>query len=195
MKKQSIKQLITLQSTKFLNLYKVIYQNKMGQEKSWFVASRKSEEVVKKRFFENEEDKPDAVLIMAIHEETGKMVLIKQFRVPINDYIYELPAGLIDGDEVAELAVERELREETGLKLKAIDHAQSSGKLYLSPGMTDESIRFIRCTCTGELSTQYLEADEDITPMLVSKEEAKAILASGEHLDVKAFILLQEYIL
>lgn len=193
MKKQSIKQLITLQSTKFLNLYKVIYENKVGQEKSWFIASRKPEEVVKKRFFENEEDKPDAVLIMAIHEETGKLVLIKQFRVPINDYIYELPAGLIDADEAAEVAVERELREETGLKLKKIDHSQSSGKLYLSPGMTDESICFIRCTCTGELSTKYLEADEDIIPMLISKEEAKALLASGENLDVKAFILLQEY--
>ncbi|WP_307721315.1 NUDIX domain-containing protein, partial [Clostridioides difficile] len=39
-------------------------------------------------------------------------MLIRQFRVPINGYIYELPAGLVDEGESIDISVERELREE-----------------------------------------------------------------------------------
>jgi len=191
--KNRIKSIITLSQTKFLNFYHVIYENKLGQEKIWFIASRKSEEIIKKQYFEGQEDKVDAVLLAAIHEETQKLVMVRQYRIPLNDYIYELPAGLVDGEEDYRASVARELKEETGLELIAINEKRSRMKAYLSPGMTDESVAMVYCTCRGELSKEYLEADEDIEPLLVSKEEAKVLLDSNARMDVKAFIILQQF--
>ena len=191
--KNRIKELITLNQTKFLNFYHAVYENKLGQEKNWFIASRKNEEIIRRQYFEGQEDQVDAVLLVATHEATGKLVMVKQYRVPLNDYIYELPAGLIDQGEDFRISVARELKEETGLELIAIDEKRSCMKTYLSPGMTDESVAMIYCTCRGELSKEYLEADEDIEPLLLSKEEARELLDRKVKMDIKALIILQQF--
>ena len=191
--KNRIKEIITLNQTKFLNFYHAVYENKLGQEKNWFIASRKNEEIIRRQYFEGQEDQVDAVLLVATHEATGKLVMVKQYRVPLNDYIYELPAGLIDQGEDFRISVARELKEETGLELIAIDEKRSCMKTYLSPGMTDESVAMIYCTCRGELSKEYLEADEDIEPLLLSKEEARELLDRKVKMDIKALIILQQF--
>lgn len=84
------------------------------------VASRKSSEQLKNIYLKNEEDSVDAVVIVGLHKSSKKLILIRQFRVPINGYIYELPAGLVDEGESIDISVERELREETGLTLLEI---------------------------------------------------------------------------
>jgi ADP-ribose pyrophosphatase len=61
--------------------------------------------------------------------------------------------------------------------------------------MTEESAALIYCTCEGEISTDYLEDDEDIEPILVDKEEAKKLLESDAKLDVKAFLTLQSFVI
>ena len=146
MEKNRIKELITLNQTKFLNFYHAIYENKKGEKRNWFIASRKNEMAMRAQALEGKEDKVDAVLIVARHEEKDKLVLIKQYRVPLNDYLYELPAGLIDEGEDYKVSVSRELKEETGLDLIAIDEKASVGKAYLSAGMTDESVALVYCS-------------------------------------------------
>ena len=193
MKKNRIKELITLNQTKFLNFYHAIYENKKGEKRNWFIASRKNEAAMRAQALEGKEDQVDAVLIVARHEAEDKLVIIKQYRVPLNDYLYELPAGLIDEGEDYKVSVARELKEETGLDLVAIDEHASVGKAYLSAGMTDESVALVYCTCKGNLSKAYMEADEDIEPMFVSKEEAKEILESGNKIDIKAYMALQAF--
>ncbi len=193
MEKNRIKELITLNQTKFLNFYHAIYENKKGEKRNWFIASRKNEVAMRAQALEGKEDQVDAVLIVARHEAEDKLVLIKQYRVPLNDYLYELPAGLIDEGEDYKVSVARELKEETGLDLIAIDENSSVSKAYLSAGMTDESVALVYCSCKGDLSKVYMEADEDIEPMLVSKEEAKEILESGNKIDIKAYMALQAF--
>lgn len=156
MEKNRIKELVTLSQSKFLNFFEASYFNRGGKLNKWFLVSRKTERQIRKQFFEGVDDQVDAVLIHAIHEETGKLVLIRQYRVPLNDYIYEMPAGLIDMGESYQTAVARELKEETGLELTEIDESKSSNKAYLSPGMTDESVSLIYCKCKGELSKLYM---------------------------------------
>ncbi|MDU2199302.1 MAG: NUDIX hydrolase, partial [Peptostreptococcaceae bacterium] len=134
-----------------------------------------------------------AVVIAAFHKEYKKLILIKQFRVPINNYIYELPAGLVDNKEGMEKAVQRELKEETGLDIVKINKIKSKNKIYLSPGMTDESVAFVYCTCNGELSKEFLEEDEDIEPLLISQDDARRILSENEEIDIKAFLILQMF--
>ena len=145
---------------------------------------------------ENNEDKIDAVVICALHKAENKLVLINQYRVPINKYIYELPAGLVDNNEDIETSVRRELKEETGLNVIEIKKDLSSNQVYLSPGMTDESAAFVYCICDGEVSKDYLEDDEDIEAILISQDEAKDILKnSSTPLDIRVYLALQSFAL
>lgn len=192
-----IKEIKTLVETKFISLYDIKYLNKRNQEKSWTVASRKSKDILEGIYLENKKDKVDAVIICAYHKEKNKLVIIKEFRVPINKYIYELPAGLVDSDDDNfEETVIRELKEETGLNVIEIKKDLSSNQVYLSPGMTDESAAFVYCICDGEVSKDYLEDDEDIEAILISQDEAKDILKNNSTpLDIRVYLALQSFAL
>lgn len=202
----SIKNITTLADTKYLKLYDAEYINKSGKSRNWSIASRKNLDSLKNIYFNGVEDKIDAVIIIATHVDTAthidkstdaaedKLVVIKQFRVPLNDYVYEIPAGLIDSGEDFETTVRRELKEETGLDLLEIDYNKTKPKTYISTGMTDESVALVYCSCIGEVSKDYLEADEDIEVMLLSKEEAKILISSNEKIDIKAFLAIQNFL-
>lgn len=193
MNKLKVTKVNPLVVTNFVGLYDVEYNNKNENQKHWMVASRKNKEELESIYLENKEDKIDAVVIAAFHKEKNKLVVIKQYRVPINNYIYELPAGLVDNDEDIRKTVSRELKEETGLQLIDINDSSSMDKLYLSPGMTDESVAFVCCTCKGDISKEYLEEDEDIEAMLISREEAKELINSKEKIDIKLYLMLQMF--
>lgn len=190
-----VKNIKTLAATKYLSLYSADYINKKGDLRNWTIASRKKLETVENKFFNNGEDNIDAVIIFAEHVDEKKLVLIRQFRVPINNYVIELPAGLIDGNEKIEEAARRELKEETGLDLIDIDREATKEKVYISAGMTDESVALVKCTCNGTVSKENLEDDEDIEVIMVTKEEAKKLLNSNEVMDVKTLLAIQNFIL
>jgi len=184
---------VPLAQTKFLSLYTVEYENKIGSTKHWTVASRKDFETLKGQYFEGKEEKIDAAIIAALHVDSKKIVCIRQFRVPINDYVYELPAGLIDGNENFADAAARELNEETGLKLLEINHKKTKKGVYASAGMTDESATMVFCTCNGTVSKDNLEEDEDIEVVLLSQDEARELLKKDVKMDMRAFIMLQAF--
>lgn len=191
-----IKKINSLVKGKFLSMYDLEYTDKTGQNKHWSLATRKSEEELNEVYLEGGEDSVDAVAIIAYHVDYKKLVVIKQFRVPVNDYIYELPAGLVDKEDTDIIdAVKRELKEETGLDLLYVNTKHSKKKTYLSPGMSDESIALVFCTCDGELSSEFLEQSEDIQAMLVSQEEAAQILESNQKIDIKAALMIQNFVL
>lgn len=193
MKDNRIKKLTTLSETKFLSLYDVEYENKKGNVKHWTVASRKDFNTLEGQYLSSKEEKIDAVVITALHIETKKLVCIRQFRIPLNDYVYELPAGLIDGNESIESSVKRELKEETGLEVVDINHGKTRAGLYASAGMTDESVALTFCTCKGTISKDYLEEDEDIEAIMLSQEDARELLRQNVKIDVKAFLAIQAF--
>ena len=189
-----VKNIETLAETKFLSLYNANYTNKSGNEKTWTIATRKDKKTLEEQFFNGKEDKVDAVVILAYHKDKKKLVAIRQFRIPLNNYVYELPAGLIDNNDDIISTVKRELKEETGLDLEEVIEDRIGQKLYLSPGMTDESVSLVYCTCSGKISNENLEEDEDIETILLSKDDAIKILNSGERCDIKFFMALQLFI-
>ena len=83
-----------------------------------------------------------AAVIIAPMTRDGKLLLIKQERVPIRDAIWEMPAGQIDNHETEENKIKqvalRELREETGYELATSGELVSLGRYFSSPGFTDE---------------------------------------------------------
>ena len=188
-----INKLTTLAETKFLNLYNAEYSNKGGNIKNWIIASRKEKENLEGVYLNNKELQDDAVLIVPFHKEEEKIVVIRQFRVPINSYIYEMPAGLIDKGESPQTAITRELKEETGLDVIEILKNTVKGQLFLSPGMTDESVTSVFCTCGGTISKAYMEEDEDIETILLSQKEAQELLIKDVKFDIKCYIYLQEF--
>lgn len=190
-----IKELLTIAKTKFLGLYEVSYENKHGEDRTWIVASRKSEEQLSQILKKESPMRSDAVVLVPFHLEQKKLVLIKQYRVPVNDYVIELPAGLLEAGEASLTCAQRELKEETGLEVKDVIHHQSHYGVYASAGMTDESLDLIYVTCEGETSKAFLEDDEDIETLLLDIEEVKGLLEKPLKMDVKALMVCQQFIL
>lgn len=187
--KTKIKNVTNISNTKFISLYDVEFENRVGDKRHWMVSSRKTEQELKDIYLEKKEDNPDAVVLLVIHKETNKLVLLKQYRVPVNGFIYELPAGIIDNKEDIKEASKRELKEETGLDL--IEIKKIHRKYYISPGMTDESVVLVCGLCSGQISDKYLEDDEEIEAILISQDDAKNIINSDEKLDMKVYLILR----
>lgn len=85
-----------------------------------------------------------AAVILAV--EDGHVLLVEQYRVPLEASCIELPAGLIgDHDEGEETltSAARELEEETGYRA---DHLEIIGEFFSSPGMVSESFTLVRAT-------------------------------------------------
>ena len=190
--KSKVYKIEKIAGTKFLSYYDLKYKNKNGKQKSWSAVSRADTKDYEKRLFEKSNQR-DAVLIGAYHIDMQKLVLVKQFRVPLNDYIYEIPAGLIDKGEDVLTSAKRELFEETGLEL--IEITEVFENLYVSPGVTDECVDIVFCTCKGDISDLHLEEDEDIDIGLYDEEEVRQILADKNKMDIKTLLVMQMFIL
>jgi len=171
-----------LTNFKWLNLFKINYKNKLGKDTDWMMASRKEDPSVKST-------QSDAVVIIPFLN--NKMVVIKQYRPPIGDYVIEHPAGLIDDGESPLEAAERELKEEVGLETK--DSFLFSKMLYNSPGITDESVSYVISQAFGVPHTQGNESSEDIEIIIVDKLEAKKLLESNEKFSAKCWLILTTY--
>lgn len=89
---------------------------------------------------------PDAICIVPRTAE-GELVLIKEFRYPLNDWCIAFPAGLIDPGESLETCIERELLEETGYGFDLIAGRKKYHPLpqssYSSTGMSEENIQIV----------------------------------------------------
>ena len=135
----------------------------------------------------------DAVLIVATIDVAGekKLVVTKEFRVPIWDYEYGFPAGLIDDGEDIKETVRRELKEETGLELVTIKHI--SKPVYSSAGLTDESCHMILVEAAGQPSKEWLHGSEDIEVLLLDVQGIRDLLASNKKIAAKAWGLLYYY--
>lgn len=175
---------------KFLNLYKLHAENKEGEPLEYLVASRAKQIDDLKAI--NHEEKPDAVAMVGITEDC-KVVLIKQYRYTIGDYLYELPAGLVDdGEDIYETAI-REMKEETGLDFVPMKTEFSNKAFYSSAGMTDESCSIICGEISGTVSTDKNELTEEINVVLAGKDEIKRILKE-EKVCMKTALMLMEII-
>lgn len=161
---------------RFLNMYTFKVENRVGRKSSYFVASRA--ESVEDLRVNNKEKNPDGVIIYSLYgENRDKIVLIRQYRYSIGDYIYEFPAGLVEKDENFEEAAIRELKEETGLTLEAIKVDSIYSKPYFTTiGMTDECCGMIYGYATGTPSNAGQEDSEEIEIVLADKEEVRRIL-------------------
>lgn len=161
-------------NTPYLNLFRLQATQRDGTEFHYLVASR-AEKIGDLKAISGKVD-ADAVAMFASCE--NKLILIRQFRYPVGDYIYELPAGLVDdGEDVYEAAI-REMFEETGLHFTPDENKLSCfGKPYFSsPGMTDETCAIVAGYCKGNPTNANQEASEDIQVIFADTLECYRIL-------------------
>lgn len=175
---------------KFLNMYELEAQQRNGTVFPYQVASRAKS--VDDLIAVSGKIKADAVAICSTYED--KLVLIKQYRYPVGNYIYELPAGLIDNNETIIEAAKREMFEETGLEFVPNKENEWNIKPWLSsPGMTDETCAVVFGECFGDPTNQNQEESEDIQVILADKEEALRIL-NNEIVDMRTAMTIIIYI-
>ena len=133
---------------------------------------------------------------MAILHEAGRpprLVLEREYRVPVGGYVIGLPAGLLDPGEGVEETVRRELREETGFEVTAV--RRITPPLYSTPGLTDEAaaMAYVDCTSTPGGKAD-LQDSEDIEVLTLDYEEVCRMCDRTDlRFDAKAWMTLYMY--
>ncbi|EGN98038.1 hypothetical protein SERLA73DRAFT_138283 [Serpula lacrymans var. lacrymans S7.3] len=127
---------LSASDAKWITLKKINYTDQEGVQRAWECAERKT----------RGSSGIDAVAVLAIlRSKTNAFplstVIIEQYRPPIDKYIIELPAGLIDGGETAEEAAIRELEEETGYVAESV--TESTPVIVADPGMTNANMKLV----------------------------------------------------
>ena len=131
-----------------------------------------------------------AVVILAEHE--GKVILVDQPRVPLDERCLELPAGLVgdtDPNATVETTAIKELEEETGF---TADRVERLGEFYSSPGMLAEGFTLVRAHGVRKIGDGGGDENEDINVHLVARPDIPNFIeqkrAEGFGIDVKLLI-------
>jgi ADP-ribose pyrophosphatase len=127
---------------------------------------------------------PGSVVLLPI-PEPGKIILIRQYRYTIDQWIWELPAGSLKPNEDPELAAARECEEEIGLAPGKITRLRG---YYPTPGFCDEEMIYYRCEDLrppAPDSTARKDDDEEIEPKTFTIGEARDLVTRGEIVDLK----------
>ena len=182
-----IKNVEKLTNERWLNLFAAEFQNN-DHTGRWVFASRKPKPHAGRS--------SDAVIIVPVLRNPGepaRLVLIREFRVPVGDYVIGLPAGLIDDGESVEATVRRELKEETGLELSAIERI--TAPLFSSSGLTDEAAAMAFVEVRGDPSAgPCLEPSECLEVLFLDHEQVcKLCDDHGPNIDAKAWMVLYMY--
>ncbi len=130
-----------------------------------------------------------SVVVLAV-DDRERIVLVRQYRYPVDDVIWEVPAGRQDPGESPEEGARRELEEEVGATAATVEKLLS---FYATPGFCDEVMHLFRATRLT-LGAARPDPDEHIEARWVSLAEARAMAARGEVKDAKTLlaILLEE---
>lgn len=128
-------------------------------------------------------DHPGGVAIVPL-TDNDEVLMVRQFRAPYKETIYEIPAGKLERGEDPREAGIRELHEECGV---SADNFFWLGEIYPTPGYCSEIIRIYGATGL-KFGAQALDEDEFLDVYKVPLEEAFGKCMSGEIKDAKTII-------
>lgn len=142
--------------------------------------------------------KTDAVCIVP-RTMDNRLVMIREFRYPLNRWCIAFPAGLVDPGENVEECVARELSEETGYRL----HVDADGKThvralsqpaYSSSGISEESVQVVYVHVDDEPDPAHTEAAEFIDVFTVRMDDVPGFLASStDAIGTRAQLILESF--
>jgi ADP-ribose diphosphatase len=118
--------------------------------------------------------------------EPGKVILVRQYRYPVNAFLWELPAGSVDEGESPEEAARRECHEEIGLLPSTIVRLTA---MYPTPGYCDEEMVFFRLSGLEKTDEKAaVDEDEDIESKIFDVRDVRDMIRSGEIQDMKTLV-------
>ncbi|UCG24249.1 MAG: NUDIX hydrolase [Chloroflexota bacterium] len=127
-------------------------------------------------------DHPGSVVIVPLDGE--QVLMLRQYRLSLDQWILELPAGTREGDEPWQSCAQRELREETGYQASEWTEL---GRVWPAPGITNELMAvYLAC----DLSPAPLpgDADEEIEVRPMPLDELVALALDGRLQDAKSVV-------
>ncbi len=151
---------------KYLKNYELTYRNKIGKEKVYEIVSRRELNGI-----EDVGAKPSGVSIIATCSD--KLLLLHEFRMGVNRFVYNLCAGMIETGETIEDCIARELFEETGLKIKKIKKILPPSFAAVAISDTTTYIAFVEVDGNFE---DHTSANEQIEAKFYTKKEVKKLL-------------------
>lgn len=119
---------------------------------------------------------PPSVVVMGITED-NEVLVVRQYRHPVQEYLIELPGGFIDNDETPQLAAEREMLEETGYSFSFFHYLGFSAA---NPGVLNNFSHFFVARGGKKAAEQSLDQNEEIEVISMPLDEVKVKLYHGE---------------
>ncbi len=127
----------------------------------------------------------EAVAILPVKDD-GSVVLVNQFRVPVNDWVLEVPAGRVELGEDVVSAARRELREEVGYEASELIKVAS---IYTAPGYSDEVLHILIARKLRFVGASP-EPGEIVRTVELSVDEALKTLLKSKHVDAKTLLTI-----
>ncbi len=131
---------------------------------------------------------PGSVVIIPVTKDDD-IILVRQYRHAIGQWVWELPAGTLKPGEELEKAAVRECHEEIQLIPERVERL---GSFFPTPGYCDEEMTFFRATGLrppGEHdAAAQPDEDEDIETRAFPRETLRSMIASGEIVDMKTVV-------
>ena len=156
---------------KYLKNYELVYENRAGNEKRYEIVSH--HEI---REISELGEKVSGVSIVAVYE--GKLLLLREFRMGVDRFVYNLCAGMKEEEETMEECIRRELYEETGLSLKKIHHILKPAFAAVSICDILNQIAFVEAE--GEINDSHMSENEWIQADFYTKEEVAHLLQTEQ---------------
>ncbi len=122
--------------------------------------------------------------VMMPVDEKGRILLVRQYRLPARAYLWELPAGRVDPGETVLKAARRELVEETGYRARTWKKLAS---FWPSPGYVAEKMTIFVATGLTAGESRPME-DERIRTRWFTTQEMEQAIRSGRITDAKTMI-------
>ena len=155
---------------RFITRYDVDYVTAEGREKTYEIISRnKNIQTLE----ELQNRKADSVILILTDERGERLLVSREYRMAMAQWIYNFPAGLIDPGETPEESAKRELWEETGLTLTRIDDVLDNS--YSAIGFANERNVVVFGAAAGEFRESTSDAEE-IVPGWYTREEMRRLL-------------------
>lgn len=124
-----------------------------------------------------------SAVMMAV-DEKKRILLVRQYRLAAEAYLWELPAGRLDPGEKPLQAAKRELAEETGYQARTWKKLAS---FWVSPGYVEEKMTIFLATDLTEGTATPMD-DERIEARWFTRQEVAAMIDSGKIADAKTMI-------
>src|SRR5665647_62857 len=119
---------------------------------------------------------PTTACAVAITEE-GDVLMVRQYRHPIQETILEIPGGFIDENEIPEESIQRELKEETGYEFSSIVNV---GRIAANPGVLNNFTYLFLARGGKKTSVQKFDKNEHLELEKISLQELKRLFLENK---------------